>query len=534
MMNEITELSNSINIASNNYYRDLLTSLRESYSNAERPKASKNLDAYVSADSSEENMFIEINEELKHIKEMHDQLKDEIPNMADVPHVIADFRNEKNARNWVVERKKQIDGERKALNEKIFHMSKPDSFFYSYKWTPGPYPLIKLSHDSLLNELQIRTEAFEKGILKNKIQAIDINLNAIEKKDDTKVVKSFVWTTGGKPQPADITFKFPDFTIPTQPRVIKYNYSTDKVNAAFVNLRNKNVLITSGLFLLSIVAIFMVSRRFTHPIQSLKGSFENVVDGNLDVNIPSKSRDEIGDLTNSFNQMVFELQKNREREKILQQKERLASMGQLAAGVAHEIKNPLNAINLTIDHLRDKFSSSKEPQIQDYINTIQSEIRRLDKIVNNLLSFIRSENLQIVGTDVNGLIGNVIHLLKREIESQKIDLKLDLQKKFVHPLDGERFKTVIMNVILNALQAMPDGGKLAVSVNPDEKCIVVKDTGAGISAKDLEHIFDLFYTTKSSGTGLGLPTAYKIMKEHNGDIQIASEVGKGTEVRIQL
>ena len=232
--------------------------------------------------------------------------------------------------------------------------------------------------------------------------------------------------------------------------------------------------------------------------------------------------------------MVVELQKNREREKILQRKEKLASLGQLAAGVAHEIKNPLNAINLTIEHLRDKFAVDKDNQARKYIETIQSEIRRLDKVVNNFLSFIRSENLELTDINVDELISNVTHLLKRELESQKIELKLDLKKSFIHSLDGERFKTVILNVILNAVQAMPDGGKISISTNPEEKCIFIKDTGIGIPQKDLENIFDLFYTTKSSGTGLGLPTAYKIVKEHNGDIQITSEAGQGTEVRIQL
>ena len=158
----------------------------------------------------------------------------------------------------------------------------------------------------------------------------------------------------------------------------------------------------------------------------------------------------------------------------------------------------------------------------------------MDKVVNNFLGFIRSENLELADTNVNELISNVTHLLKRELESQKIDLKLDLKKSFIHSLDGERFKTVIMNVILNAVQAMPDGGEISISTNPAKKSIIIKDTGIGIAQKDLENIFDLFYTTKSSGTGLGLPTAYKIVKEHNGDIQITSEVGNGTEVKIQL
>ena len=521
ILGEIQHLSNSINIATNDYYRDVLKSLRDNYPAA---KSQNKHDIHTSARVESPNLFYELSDEVKRIKEFEKQLNiDRNKELKEVERNLYEISVNKN----------DLEKEHRILKQELDNLRErtkiPDTRIISRE-----FPLYKFKVDSLFKEMNVDSDS------ENKVIVVDVNLNTPE---NTKTLsKNIVWTQKNNQKPDyDFTFQFPDFSIPDQPRFLKYKYNTAEINNAFVTMRNKNALITSGLFLISIVAFFFVSRRFTQPIRSLKGSFENVVSGNLDAPITSKSRDEIGDLTNSFNQMVVELQKNREREKILQRKERLASLGQLAAGVAHEIKNPLNAINLTIEHLRDKFAAEKDKQARKYIETIQSEIRRLDKVVNNFLSFIRSENLELADTNVNELINNVIHLLKRELESQKIDLKLDLtggspgrKKSFIHSLDGERFKTVIMNVILNSVQAMPDGGEISVSTNPDEKCIIIKDIGIGIAQKDLENIFDLFYTTKSSGTGLGLPTAYKIVKEHNGDIQINSEVGKGTEVRIQL
>ncbi|MEJ2635390.1 MAG: ATP-binding protein [Calditrichia bacterium] len=154
--------------------------------------------------------------------------------------------------------------------------------------------------------------------------------------------------------------------------------------------------------------------------------------------------------------------------------------------------------------------------------------------MNNFLNFLRSENLQKEDVDLNNLISGVLQLYNRECAVQGIEVETEFQEPFVLSVDPERFKTVLLNVVLNAIQAMPDGGKLNITTDGQRKLIRISDTGEGIPEKNLENIFDLFYTTKSAGTGLGLPTAYKIVKEHGGDISIKSETGKGTVVEIAL
>ncbi len=318
------------------------------------------------------------------------------------------------------------------------------------------------------------------------------------------------------------------------PGILRFSYSTSNLQSALTDIRDRNILISVALFLLALAVIMFIANRFLQPINTLKHAFERVVDGDLSAGVDVNSQDEIGVLSASFNQMVLELRKNREKETMLRRKERLASLGQLAAGVAHEIKNPLNAINLTIQHLNDKFIDTDDAPARKYVDVIQSEIRRLDKIVNNFLSYIRSEKLEIQPVEMTVYIRDILQLYHRELTMHRIKFSLEATESCTFTIDPERFKTVIMNIVINAIQAMPDGGELMIKLNDLEKSVAITDTGIGIPQKNMEHIFDLFYTTKGSGSGLGLPTAYKIVKEHGGDLRIDSREKTGTTVYITL
>ena len=206
------------------------------------------------------------------------------------------------------------------------------------------------------------------------------------------------------------SFSFPNLVREDRPQVVRYNYNTAALNTAISKMRDRNILSTILLFSLSLLFITIISTSFLKPLKKLNKSFDKVVKGNFDVNMNINSRDEIAELSKSFNTMVSELKKNKEREELINRQERLASVGQLAAGVAHEIKNPLNAINLTISHLNDKFVNQSNPQLLGYIHTIQSEIKRLDKTVNDFLNYVRSEQLTLKSTSVNDLLDEILHL----------------------------------------------------------------------------------------------------------------------------
>jgi len=330
------------------------------------------------------------------------------------------------------------------------------------------------------------------------------------------------------------SFIIPDFSKPAAPKYLEYTYNPDDLNQVIRKMRNRNALITLLLFGLSIIGVVLIARKFIKPIRSLNTSFEKVVQGDLTVSVSPESGDEIGELTRSFNKMVSELKKNKEKEDLLRRKERLASLGQLAAGVAHEIKNPLNAINLTIEHLQDKFVDSKDTKAEDYILSIQNEIKRLDKTVNNFLNYVRSEKLEKSSTNINELIEEILQLYERELVEADIRVEKEMTSDFVLNIDRERFKTALVNIFLNSVQAISGPGEIRITTNGLTKEILITDTGCGIAEKDIQNIFDLFYTTKSSGTGLGLPTAYKIIREHQGEITISSNEGEGTRVVIQL
>jgi signal transduction histidine kinase len=329
-------------------------------------------------------------------------------------------------------------------------------------------------------------------------------------------------------------FVIPDFSQPHEPRLVKYKYNTADFQTALDKMRNRNMLITLSIFLISIGALMIVTMRFLKPISALKKSFDDVVEGNLEASVPPTTKDEIGDLTRAFNNMVDELKKNKEKEALLQRKERLASLGQLAAGVAHEIKNPLNAINLTIGRLNDKHISTENQQARGYIDTVQNEIRRLDKIVNNFLNYVRSEELHKQAVDVNNLLSEVLILYSREMSAAGIELNFKRDLPYPAAVDPERLKTAFGDLILNAIQSMPQGGLLTVGCDPVKEIIEICDTGYGMSPESLHQVFDLFYTTKTNGTGLGLPTADKIIKEHDGELELKSQPEKGTSVLIHL
>lgn len=366
------------------------------------------------------------------------------------------------------------------------------------------------------------------------VKEIEVNLNPVKEKDSLKYNLRERERIKKRGEPPSFTFVVPDFSKPQSPRILRLNYSTAELQSAILQSRNKNIIISLVIFIISMLVIMLITRKFLKPIDSLKVSFEKVVDGDLDINVQNDSKDEIGVLTGAFNKMVSELRKNKEKEAHLQQKERLASLGQLAAGVAHEIKNPLNAINLTIDHLGDRLVGEENKKAQQYIATIQNEIKRLDKIVNNFLSYLRSEELDKKSTDLNELVKDVLQLYEREFADKKIGLVTTFAERFKLKVDAARIKTMLVNIILNAIQAMPDGGQLVVNTDSKNKIIHISDNGSGITNKDIDHIFDLFYTTKSTGSGLGLPTAYKIIRAHGGDMQIKSEPEKGTEVILKF
>lgn len=222
------------------------------------------------------------------------------------------------------------------------------------------------------------------------------------------------------------------------------------------------------------------------------------------------------------------------KEARLRRSESLASMTTMAAGVAHEIKNPLAAMTIHTQLLRKLFQkkgSLKAEDAESYLTVLEEEIDHLNKIAVDFLFAVKPMDVELKKDNINKIIGEIISFLEPEAEEKKIEIVTSLSPYIPNiEVDSHLFRQALLNLIQNAFAAMPDNGRLMIStkVNGNFVSVRVEDNGVGIDEDKLSRIFEPYYTTKASGTGLGLTVVYKIMKEHNGDIHVTSRKGKGT------
>jgi signal transduction histidine kinase len=294
-----------------------------------------------------------------------------------------------------------------------------------------------------------------------------------------------------------------------------------------------------GLLLIVTIAIF--TKRITSPIIDLGRVAEKVTEGNLDCSAPVSGPKEIRMLSQTFNEMLSGLRSKRNLEELLQRAERSAVVGRLASGIAHEIRNPLNFINLSIDHLRAAFAPKEEAPRAQYIHmltTIKDELARLNRLVSDFLGYGRPAKLKIREIDARSLIEEVRDLVHTHAEQHAVtvNIKQDGESDSKLQGDAELIKTCFSNLMINAIQAMPGGGKLDISLRPDNGFLEIKfaDTGVGIMPEDLAQIFEPYYSTKETGIGLGLPLTKKIIEEHGGKIAVESGPGRGTTFTVTL
>lgn len=213
----------------------------------------------------------------------------------------------------------------------------------------------------------------------------------------------------------------------------------------------------------------------------------------------------------------------------------LAAVGRLAATIAHEMRNPLSSIRASAQHLRSE--NADNPALCEFLDIIISEVDVMNTKTTEFLRFARPVEPVFQEVNVSELVHGLASFMKPYAEEQNIHVEIEVAAPLLIEADPTQLKEALRNLMINAVQAMPEGGKLSLSASPapgDAVCIVVKDTGEGIPAENLERIFTPFYTTKAKGTGLGLAIVQKIVESHGGNIEVRSEVGVGTEVRITL
>jgi signal transduction histidine kinase len=363
--------------------------------------------------------------------------------------------------------------------------------------------------------------------------------------------------------------------------------------------RNILILIALDAIVLIIFGSFLLSRVLVKPIKDLVRLTQNISEGDFSQKIEAASKNEIGQLIGSFNRMIGRLKENQESlenyleslesankqlkqaQEELIRTEKLASIGRFAAGVAHEVGNPLGAILGYTSILQKEGMDRVESK--DYLNRIEKEIERINRIVHELLDFARPSKFEIKDLEINKVIESTLSLLSYQKNFKNIETQLDMQSDL--PLikgDESQLSQVLINIILNAVDAMPNGGTLTIQTRThilenldvdrlqgiyprrrksdpmesdyshmrktDPLSVLLKkfsegdrlvkirisDTGVGIKKEDLENIFDPFFTTKApdKGTGLGLSISLRIVESLGGEMRVESEVGKGATFEV--
>ena len=339
--------------------------------------------------------------------------------------------------------------------------------------------------------------------------------------------------------------------------------NTDEV---FATVNKYEMGIIALFLLLSCIIIsgcFWIAKTIVHPIKKLSDAAAVIAKGNFEQQLKVNRQDEIGRLTVAFNQMAQQLRsyyaklENRvtttreELEKVsddlekskeaLVRSEKLVALGEVSAGVAHEIRTPLTSIKLFIQSLEIVFPLDDET-LEDF-SIIKSEINKMEEIINRFLDFARPAFPKFESVNVNQLLSDAISLLKNRIKDENIVIETEYDET-LPPIagDGKQLGQVFLNMLLNSIEAMPDSGRITVATNiisvsgEGKKLlkITIADTGCGISPALRRYIFDPFVTTKDTGTGMGLAIAFTVIEQHGGLIEVESEPGEGAMFMVYL
>ncbi len=305
-------------------------------------------------------------------------------------------------------------------------------------------------------------------------------------------------------------------------------------NISPIDLMGRSVIVFVILFITLASALLFglgLIISLLRPILRLKDSVDRLVEKGLNEKIEVTSNDEIGELSNAYNEMVVKLRQSISEQDRLS---RLAATGELSATLAHEIKNPLNAISVASAYIKENY---KGRLIREFINIIQSEASRINKLTTSLLNFAKPVKPEPGQADINKLVKEVATLMKEELKERNVDIELLTANDIpLFNFDYNQIKQVVLNLVINSFDAIEGEGRIKIQIRSSNGNVLlsVEDNGKGISAEDMQDIFNPFFTTKTRGTGLGLAVSKKIAKEHGGDLLIESIPSQGSKFTLLL
>ncbi len=313
---------------------------------------------------------------------------------------------------------------------------------------------------------------------------------------------------------------------------------SDLLKAATV----EKIVVTIVVFGIGIIMTLIFSKHYTRPIHDVVEAAMKVANGDLNQNLPIKSSDEIGQLSKSFNHMVNKLRENRMIEERLREVEHLSAVGQLSRNMAHEIRNPLNFINLSIDYINGKYMPEDikdKERFNTLISGIKIEIQRLNMLVNEFLNYSKPIRMNKRHIRFNEIIDELLSIVQAKAEAERIKIINEGRTDFELIIDPELIKSCILNLFTNAFHAMQSIERehylrIKTDMINNEFILTITDNGEGVSSENISKIFEPFFSTKKEGLGLGLPFTKRVIEEHGGRVEFKSIKNEGSEVKIIL
>lgn len=318
-------------------------------------------------------------------------------------------------------------------------------------------------------------------------------------------------------------------------------FSLEPIEQQVRRMAGRAALVALLLMLGNSIMTALYVETLIRPILNLNQTMKKAGMGNLTVRAPARHGDEVAELSDVFNRMMDELEASRERDELqraqLAHTEKMAAVGTLAAGVAHEVNNPLAGILASIENLR---AQPDDPERSArYLDLIADGLTRIERTVANLLDFSRQHEIRLEPTSINHNLHHVVELVGYQLRAAGVDVKFDLdQADAIVLADHFQMEQLLLNLVLNALDAMPEGGTLYLRtrVRGGKVIAEVRDTGTGILVENRDRIFDPFFTTRDvgEGTGLGLAVSSRIVEAHGGTIELETKIGRGSTFRVIL
>jgi signal transduction histidine kinase len=304
----------------------------------------------------------------------------------------------------------------------------------------------------------------------------------------------------------------------------------------------KGIVIALGaLAVLSFVILRLFEKLINRPISQLKEKMKKVQEGHLDIQFSASKNDEIGSLAKNFNSMVTDLKKANQKieelfSKQMEKAEHLASIGELAAGLAHEIKNPIAGMKGALEIINQKTNAS-DPK-KEIFTEILVQIDKINNVVHDLLRYARPKEMSMSAVDPNEPIKTAIKFAKTQINNKEISIRFNsLNNGTLGLIDADKIQEVMLNLMINSISAINKKGLITINLSEKDKRvleIILSDDGMGIKKDHLPQIFHPFFTTKNRGTGLGLSICKKIIEAHEGSIDVESKEEEGTTFTIEL